>query len=204
MTTSNHKKLLQDILKNSGWSQEQLATKLGVTFATVNAWLNDRSQPRGVTLRKIQSLYNSTRDGKDMNVVYITLVGSVSELLVGTKLMLEKDEGNIHDDEAIRAYAINKHEHWDEFEEMDDSYENFEEEPLENDALSEKEEIKINSTYESDDAEFGAYVANSTNTVARGTQSAGRIYDKIGMDAKAVVEFVYRGGAIARIVDFGE
>ena len=35
-----------------------------------------------------------------------------------------------------------------------------------------------------------AYVANSVSTVARGTFSAGRIYDLIGEEAKCVIRFI--------------
>ncbi len=51
---------LQSILKASGWSQEQLAYNLGVSFATLNSWINDRSQPRKKALIKIEKLYLNT------------------------------------------------------------------------------------------------------------------------------------------------
>ena len=44
------------------------------------------------------------------------------------------------------------------------------------------------------------YVANSTNTVYRGTASAGRIYDKIGDYAFARVFFVTHSSAIALVL----
>lgn len=48
---------LQSILKASGWSQEQLAQELGVSFVSLNAWLNSRSQPRAKALGHIERLY---------------------------------------------------------------------------------------------------------------------------------------------------
>lgn len=42
----NYLEQLKQILKLSGWSQEQLATKLGVSFPTINAWINKRAMPR--------------------------------------------------------------------------------------------------------------------------------------------------------------
>ncbi len=53
----NYLQQLQSILKSSQWSQEQLAHKLGVSFATVNAWLRQRSEPRKNALLNIERLY---------------------------------------------------------------------------------------------------------------------------------------------------
>jgi transcriptional regulator with XRE-family HTH domain len=39
---------LKEILKSSGLSQEQLANKIGVSFSTLNAWINAlEAQPQG-------------------------------------------------------------------------------------------------------------------------------------------------------------
>ena len=48
-----------------------------------------------------------------------------------------------------------------------------------------------------------ACVANSVSTVARGTSSAGRIYDQIEDEAKCIVRFVVmeHGVAIAQLCD---
>ena len=48
---------LKSILTASGWSQEQLARSLNVSFATLNSWVNDRSQPRAKALLNIEKLY---------------------------------------------------------------------------------------------------------------------------------------------------
>lgn len=48
------------------------------------------------------------------------------------------------------------------------------------------------------------YVANSVSSVARGTHSAGRIYDRLLGAGRARVEFIVRGLAIAKVVDWGE
>src|SRR5258708_12081752 len=52
-----YKKQLTAILKASDWSQEQLAHTLGVSFATVNAWLRERAAPRKDALLRIERLY---------------------------------------------------------------------------------------------------------------------------------------------------
>ena len=44
------------------------------------------------------------------------------------------------------------------------------------------------------------YVANSTNTVYKGTFSAGRLYDKIGDEAFAQIMFVTHSSAIALVL----
>jgi Fic family protein len=48
---------LKQILKLSSWSQEQLASKLGVSFPTLNAWVNGRSIPRAKAQERIKLLY---------------------------------------------------------------------------------------------------------------------------------------------------
>jgi len=57
--------------------------------------------------------------------------------------------------------------------------------------------------------EFGAvgqvgYVANSTHTVARGTKSAGRIYDTFDDYSYGVVRFILKGNAIVKLLDYHE
>ena len=49
----------------------------------------------------------------------------------------------------------------------------------------------------------GGYVANSPYTVKGESMSAGRLYDKIGDEAKGKIVFVIDGGAICRITDTG-
>lgn len=41
----NYTKQLQQILAASGWSQEELARQIGVSFVTLNSWVNGRSHP---------------------------------------------------------------------------------------------------------------------------------------------------------------
>ncbi|MDQ5972669.1 MAG: hypothetical protein QG553_828 [Patescibacteria group bacterium] len=53
----NYQDRLKSIIKASGWSQEQLASHLSVTFATLNSWINGRSNPRAKALLKIEKLY---------------------------------------------------------------------------------------------------------------------------------------------------
>jgi hypothetical protein len=48
------------------------------------------------------------------------------------------------------------------------------------------------------------YVANSTSTVAKGTMSAGRAYDKISDEYIAKIQFIIGTNAIAKVLDGDE
>lgn len=48
---------LKQIQKYSGKTQEELARDLGVSFPTLNSWINDKSLPRERSIQKIDSLY---------------------------------------------------------------------------------------------------------------------------------------------------
>ncbi len=56
----NYSERLHAILSASGSSQEQLASQLGVTFATLNSWVNGRSVPRAKAIVRIEKLYFDT------------------------------------------------------------------------------------------------------------------------------------------------
>lgn len=51
------KQKLQLIIKLSGLTQAQLANRLGVTFAALNRWINDKAAPRPKALERIDELY---------------------------------------------------------------------------------------------------------------------------------------------------
>ncbi|MDR0867025.1 MAG: Fic family protein [Planctomycetota bacterium] len=54
----DHQQKIQNILNVSGLSQEALARKLDVSFATLNSWVNRKSKPtRAESLKKIDALY---------------------------------------------------------------------------------------------------------------------------------------------------
>ena len=48
--------LLNELKDRLGISQEELAKRIGVTFATVNRWLNGKSIPRGKSMAAIMKL----------------------------------------------------------------------------------------------------------------------------------------------------
>lgn len=51
------KKQIEVLLELTGLSQEKLARELGVSFATLNSWVNGRSKPRALAARKIQDWF---------------------------------------------------------------------------------------------------------------------------------------------------
>ncbi len=67
----NYRKQLSSILDSSGWSQEQLAHTLGVSFPTLNSWINGRSEPRAKAIDRIQALYLDIvgADNVDLNAL---------------------------------------------------------------------------------------------------------------------------------------
>lgn len=76
----NYHGQLTSILKASGWSQEQLARSLGVSFATLNSWVNKRSMPRAKALLTIEKLY--------LNIVGVDEVDKFA-LLTAKQLVLK-------------------------------------------------------------------------------------------------------------------
>jgi len=55
-----YREQLKSIMLASGWSQEQLAQALKVSFATLNSWINARSTPRAKAIIAIEKLYLDT------------------------------------------------------------------------------------------------------------------------------------------------
>ena len=247
-------RLLKGIMKMSGWTQEQVAMKLGVSYPTMNAWVNGKSKPRQAMMDRIQRLYLAQDITDDVEPTYVTLVNVPRWLKVGDMVILKKDYGNSYDDEAISAVLMDMNEGWGDGES---------EEWCENDNIASKntglasndddvsgadmignggsrvgknddgswgddndegdDDDGNNDDDNDDEGIFGGkvapiavnglrtgncpevdftYVANSINTVVRGTKSAGRIYDKFGRAARARVLFVFHKVAIARVVEW--
>ena len=59
MTASNNTAVkLKKIRQLHGWSQEDLARELGVSFATVNRWENGKTKPSRLAQDKIRQVAN--------------------------------------------------------------------------------------------------------------------------------------------------
>lgn len=70
---------------------------------------------------------------------------------------------------------------------------------LEKDTTNEFDDEAIKAM--SDAGVIYGYVANSVHTVARGTKSAGRIYDRFESRSKAEVCFITGHSVIARLIE---
>lgn len=55
----NYINKIREVLGKTGWSQARFALELGVTFATVNRWLNGHNQPHLSQLRQVERLYKN-------------------------------------------------------------------------------------------------------------------------------------------------
>lgn len=109
-------RLLKGIMKVSGWTQEQVAIKLGVSYPTMNAWVNGKSKPRQAMMDRIRRLYLAQDITDDVEPTYVTLVNVPRRLKVGDMVILEKDYGNSYDDEAISAVLMDMNEGWSDGE----------------------------------------------------------------------------------------
>lgn len=56
--SSNIAAELKNIRQQHGWSQEDLARKIGVSFATVNRWENGKTKPSRLAQDKIRQVAN--------------------------------------------------------------------------------------------------------------------------------------------------
>ena len=184
-------RLLKGIMKTSGWTQEQVATKLGVSFPTMNAWVNGKTRPRESMMVRIRKLYLAQDITKDVEATYVTLVNVPKWLKVGDPVVLEKEFDNSFDDEAIMVRVLDTDNEFGNDDEDEDVI-----------ADEEIEAIKVYSNYDDVMDYDNMYIANSTNTVVRGTNSAGRIYDRFEKKARGQVCFVFHKMAIARIVEW--
>jgi putative transcriptional regulator len=55
-------RLVRELRKRTGLTQEKFAAKLGVTFPTINRWENGRAKPSPLAMQKIEGLIRSMGD----------------------------------------------------------------------------------------------------------------------------------------------
>lgn len=55
-------RLVRELRKLTGLTQEKFAARLGVTFPTINRWENDRATPSPLAQEKIEGLLRSLGD----------------------------------------------------------------------------------------------------------------------------------------------
>ena len=163
--------MLRTILDSSGWTQQQLAIKLGVSFPTVNYWLNNKVTPHKKMQKRIRDLYLA-RDISYEGPSFITFLPSKIDLKPGDEVFLFKTP-----EDGIDGYEVIGIKRDDFAHETPD--------PI------------------PDDYDITIHVANTTDTVAKGTKPAFRIYDRIHSGAYARIMFILQGYAIAVIEDWG-
>jgi Fic family protein len=93
----NYHEQLGHILEASGWSQEQLAHQLSVSFATLNSWINKRSRPRAKAIINIDKLYLDIIGASEVDPDVVLAAKQIalglrisSKQLAGNKNALEK------------------------------------------------------------------------------------------------------------------
>lgn len=68
---SNMTRLVRELRRITGLTQEKFAARLGVTFPTINRWENGRTKPSPLALEKIEGLLRSLGDkGKALHREY--------------------------------------------------------------------------------------------------------------------------------------
>lgn len=113
------------------------------------------------------------------------------EFYIGQSLLLVKDPSNTHDEEAIMAVMLLQ---------LDEKY--VQEKMsifIETDTFFEEEDEKEDVDQIHFTEKIVGYVANSSFTVARGTRSAGRIYDTFGQWIFGQIVFVVGDRVIVEI-----
>ncbi len=64
---ANIPRLVRELRKRTGLTQEKFAAKLGVTFPTINRWENGRTRPSPLATQKIEELLRKMGDsGNDL------------------------------------------------------------------------------------------------------------------------------------------
>ena len=64
---ANIPRLVRELRKRTGLTQEKFAAKLGVTFPTINRWENGRTKPSPLAMQKIEELLRKMGDsGTDL------------------------------------------------------------------------------------------------------------------------------------------
>lgn len=64
---ANIPRLVRELRKRTGLTQEKFAAKLGVTFPTINRWENGRAKPSPLARQKIEELLRKMGDsGNDL------------------------------------------------------------------------------------------------------------------------------------------
>jgi Fic family protein/DNA-binding XRE family transcriptional regulator len=89
----NYSAQLKAILKASGWSQEELARRLNVSFVTLNAWVNERAKPRKNAAEAIRILYFEILGADSLDIGTLEeLKGKVKYLKTNARKITDNEE----------------------------------------------------------------------------------------------------------------
>lgn len=80
----DHVEKLKRTLEVSGLTQEALADRIGVSFVSINAWINGRTQPRKDALRIIDELYAELAVSSTQNTLTTFTPLQIDQLLSGS------------------------------------------------------------------------------------------------------------------------
>lgn len=87
---------LKMIILATEWSQEQLAHKLGVSYPTLNSWINGKSSPRRKALASIENLYFETIGAESVSRLDIQLAKDKALGLGMTARRIIEDKNLLH------------------------------------------------------------------------------------------------------------
>ena len=60
-------RLVRELRRRTGLTQEKFAARLGVTFPTINRWENGRARPSPLAMQKIEELLRAMKErGTDL------------------------------------------------------------------------------------------------------------------------------------------
>jgi Fic family protein len=102
--SNNYITQLKELLRGGRWTQSELASQLGVTFAALNRWLNGHAQPRPSKIRRIESLHRET-------LVYAKFSASSLKPLIRRSERFQSDAlwARIASSEALQDELILEH-----------------------------------------------------------------------------------------------
>lgn len=92
---------LKAILHASGWSQEELARQLSVSFVTLNAWVNERAVPRKKAVDAIRILFFEILGADSLDT------GTLEELKEKVKYLKTTARKIVDNEEILSSLVLN-------------------------------------------------------------------------------------------------
>jgi len=97
----NYSGRLKAILNASGWTQEELARRLNVSFVTLNAWVNERAKPRKKATEDIRLVYFEILGTDSLDI------GSLEELKDKVKYLKTTAGEIINNEKVLNSLILN-------------------------------------------------------------------------------------------------